>query len=207
MRILPKFLLSASDVNHFPAPSLPEVAFLGRSNVGKSSVINALVGTKLAKTSSTPGRTRSINFFEIRFAGRPRPELIFTDLPGYGYAKISKEISAQWPTFIDPYLQDRPTLALCLALVDSNIAPQESDGQLLDFLSASGRPFLIVATKCDRLSGNQLSNALRELRQRHQNAKILPFSARTGVGREELWREIRKSAEAVASSASASTES
>lgn len=207
MRILPKFLLSASDVNHFPAPSLPEVAFLGRSNVGKSSVINALVGTKLAKTSSTPGRTRSINFFEIRFAGRPRPELIFTDLPGYGYAKISKEISAQWPTFIDPYLQDRPTLALCLALVDSNIAPQESDGQLLDFLSASGRPFLIVATKCDRLSGNQLSNALRELRQRHQDAKILPFSARTGVGREELWREIRKSAEAVASSASASTES
>jgi len=207
MRILPRFLLSASDVNHFPAPSLPEIAFLGRSNVGKSSVINALVGTKLAKTSSTPGRTRSINFFEIRFAGKPRPELIFTDLPGYGFAKISKEISAQWPTFIDPYLQDRPTLALCLVLVDSNIAPQESDGQLLDFLAASGRPFLIVATKCDRLSGNQLTNALRRLQQRHQDAKILPFSARTGVGRDDLWREIRKSAEAVASSASASTES
>jgi GTP-binding protein len=202
MRILPRFLLSASDVNHFPAPGLPEIAFLGRSNVGKSSVINALVGTKLAKTSSTPGRTRAINFFEIRFAGKPRPELIFTDLPGYGYAKISKEISAQWPGFIDPYLQGRPSLALCLVLVDSNIAPQESDGQLLDFLAASGRPFLIVATKCDRLSGNQVTNAMRLLRQRHQEARILPFSAKTGLGKDELWGEIRKSAEAILSSPS-----
>jgi GTP-binding protein len=202
MRILPRFLLSATDPSHFPAPSLPEVAFLGRSNVGKSSVINALVGTKLAKTSSTPGRTRAINFFEIRFAGKPRPELIFTDLPGYGYAKISKEISAQWPSFIDPYLQERPSLALSLVLVDSNIAPQESDGQLLDFLAASGRPFLIVATKCDRLSGNQLTNALRQLRQRHSEARIVPFSARTGLGREQLWSEIRKSAESLALPAS-----
>jgi len=202
MRILPRFLLSATDPSHFPAPSLPEVAFLGRSNVGKSSVLNALVGTKLAKTSSTPGRTRAINFFEIRFAGKPRPELIFTDLPGYGYAKISKEISAQWPSFIDPYLQERPSLALSLVLVDSNIAPQESDGQLLDFLAASGRPFLIVATKCDRLSGNQLTNALRQLRQRHSEARIVPFSARTGLGREQLWSEIRKSAESLALPAS-----
>jgi GTP-binding protein len=202
MRTLPRFLLSASDASHFPAPGLPEIAFLGRSNVGKSSVINALVGAKLAKTSSTPGRTRAINFFEIRFAGKPRPELIFTDLPGYGYAKISKEVSAQWPSFIDPYLQERPTLALCLVLVDSNIAPQESDGQLLDFLAATGRPFLIVATKCDRLSGNQLTNALRQLRQRHQDARILPFSAKSGLGKDALWSEIRKAAEGLVSSAS-----
>src|SRR6476646_2316826 len=114
MRVLSRFLAAATDVSHFPAPSIPEIAFLGRSNVGKSSVINSLVGTKLAKTSSTPGRTRAINFFEIRFAGKPRPELIFTDLPGYGYAKLSKEISAQWPSFIDPYLQERPSLALSL---------------------------------------------------------------------------------------------
>ena len=89
MRVLTRFLAAATDATHFPAPSVPEVAFLGRSNVGKSSVINSLVGTKLARTSSTPGRTRSINFFEIRWAGKPRPELIFADLPGYGYAKIS----------------------------------------------------------------------------------------------------------------------
>lgn len=197
MRVLPRFLLSANDVRHFPAPGLPEIAFLGRSNVGKSSVINTLVGSKLAKTSSTPGRTRAINFFEIRFAGRPRPELIFTDLPGYGYAKLSREVSAQWPSFIDPYLQQRPSLALCLVLVDSNIAPQPSDGQMLDFLSATARPFLIVATKCDRLSGNELTRALRLQRQNHPEARVLPFSAKSGLGREELWSEIRKAAEAL----------
>jgi GTP-binding protein len=197
MRVLSRFLLSASDPAHFPAASLPEIAFLGRSNVGKSSVINSLVGAKLAKTSSTPGRTRAINFFEIRFAGRPRPELIFTDLPGYGYAKISKETSAQWPSFIDPYLRDRATLALCLTLIDANVPPQESDQELLDFLSASGRPFLVVATKSDKLSGNQLTNTLRQLRERHPNATVVPFSAKTGKGREELWQEIRKASEAL----------
>ena len=100
MRVLSRFLAAATDVSHFPVPSVPEVAFLGRSNVGKSSVINSLVGTKLARTSSTPGRTRSINFFEIRWPGKPRPELIFADLPGYGYARISREISQEWPKFI-----------------------------------------------------------------------------------------------------------
>src|SRR5262249_33253468 len=104
MRVLARFMIAASDVLHFPPPQLPEIAFLGRSNVGKSSVINSLVGSKIAKTSSTPGRTRSINFIEIRWPGRPRPELVFTDLPGYGYAKISREISAEWPKFVDPYL-------------------------------------------------------------------------------------------------------
>src|SRR5712664_1547074 len=118
MRVISRFLMSASDPNHFPAPTLPEVAFLGRSNVGKSSVINSLLGAKVAKTSSTPGRTRSINFFEVRWPGKPKPELIFADLPGYGYAKISREISAEWPKFIEPYLNERATLALCLVLVD-----------------------------------------------------------------------------------------
>src|SRR5262249_51455773 len=150
---------------HFPPPSLPEIAFLGRSNVGKSSVINALVGTKLARTSSTPGRTRSINFFEIRRAGQPRPELLFTDLPGYGYAKISREISQDWARFVDPYLQDRTSLALCLALIDSNVPPQESDRQLIEFLRSVGRNYAIVATKCDRLSNNELARAIKTLRE------------------------------------------
>ena len=205
MRVFSRFLLSASDVAHFPPPSLPEIAFLGRSNVGKSSVINSLVGAKLAKTSSTPGRTRAINFFELRMAGKPRPELIFTDLPGYGYAKLSREISAQWPQFIDPYLKDRPTLALCLALVDSNIPPQESDEQLLTFLAATARSFVIVATKSDRLSGNTLRNALRVFEEKYPSARILPFSAKTGTGREELWQEIRKAAEGITLSHSRTT--
>jgi len=198
MRVLSRFILSASDPAHFPAATLPEIAFLGRSNVGKSSVINSLVGAKLAKTSSTPGRTRAINFFEIRFAGKPRPELTFTDLPGYGYAKISKETSAQWPSFIDPYLRERPTLALCLALIDINIPPQESDQHLIDFLSATGRPVLVVATKSDKLSGNQLTNALRRLREGHSHPNVVAFSAKTNQGREELWQEIRKATEALA---------
>ncbi len=165
MRILANFMLSASDLTHFPAPGVPEIAFLGRSNVGKSSVINALVGKKLARTSNTPGRTRTINFYELRRAGQPKPELLFADLPGYGYAKVSREISADWARFVDPYLHQRSSLALCLALVDSNIPPQESDAQLLEFLVSKGRPHAIVATKCDRLSGNQLQQSIRALGQ------------------------------------------
>src|SRR5208282_6391315 len=110
MRILARFVLSASDLTHFPPATLPEIAFLGRSNVGKSSLINSLVGKKLARTSNTPGRTRSINFYEVRRAGQPRPELLFADLPGYGYAKVSREVSADWTRFVDPYLHQRASL-------------------------------------------------------------------------------------------------
>jgi GTP-binding protein len=191
MRVISRFLLSAFDSGHFPVASLPEVAFLGRSNVGKSSVINSLLGAKIAKTSSTPGRTRSINFFEVRWPGKPKPELIFADLPGYGYAKVSREISEHWPSFIEPYLKQRSSLALCLALVDVNVPPQASDRQLLDFLESSGRQLVIVATKSDRLSGNQLGNAVRTMAQEHPRAHIVPYSARTGAGREELWQQIR----------------
>jgi GTP-binding protein len=189
-----RFLAAATDAAHFPAPSLPEVAFLGRSNVGKSSVINTLVETKLARTSSTPGRTRSINFFEVRWPGKPRPEVIFADLPGYGYAKLSREISQEWPKFIEPYLNERPTLALCLALVDVNVPPQESDRQLLDFLNASGRDFLLIATKSDRLSNNQLRNALKGLADAYPTSTVIPFSAKTRTGRDEVWSRIRQSA-------------
>jgi GTP-binding protein len=194
MRVIARFLAAATDAAHFPAPSLPEVAFLGRSNVGKSSVINTLIGDKIARTSSTPGRTRSINFFEVRWPGKPQPEVIFADLPGYGYAKLSREISEEWPKFIEPYLNDRPTLALCLALVDANVPPQDSDRQLLDFLNASGREFLLIATKSDRLSNNQLRNALKTLADAYPTAAVIPFSAKTGAGRDEVWKKIRQSA-------------
>jgi GTP-binding protein len=194
MRVMARFMLSATDAAHFPAPGLPEVAFLGRSNVGKSSVINTLIDAKLARTSSTPGRTRSINFFEVRWAGKPHPEVIFADLPGYGYAKLSREISDEWPKFIEPYLNDRPTLALCLALVDVNVPPQESDRQLLSFLNASSRDFLLIGTKSDRLSNNQLRNALKGLSEAYPTATVIPFSAKTGAGRDEVWKKIRQSA-------------
>lgn len=194
MRVLSRFMAAATDAVQFPAPTLPEIAFLGRSNVGKSSLINSLVGTKLARTSSTPGRTRSINFFEIRWPGKPAPELIFADLPGYGYAKISREISQEWPKFIEPYLNERPTLALCIVLVDPNVPPQPTDRQLLDFLSVSGRNLLLVATKSDRMSNNQLQNALRILSKEYPAAQMLPYSSKSGAGRDELWKQIRQAA-------------
>jgi len=191
----PKFLKSATDAQHFPAPGPPEIAFLGRSNVGKSSLINALLDDKQARVSSTPGRTRAINFFELRDAPqRQQPQLIFADLPGYGYAKISKSVSAEWPKFIEPYLRHRATLVLCVCLVDSTIPPKASDAQLFEFLSSSGRDFLIAGTKADRLSGNGRAQALKSLRDAFGADPLLLCSAKTGAGMKELWQAIRNAA-------------
>ena len=191
MRVLSKFVGTATDVAQFPAPALPEIAFLGRSNVGKSSVINSLLGTKIARTSSTPGRTRAINFFEVRWPGKPNPEVVFADLPGYGYARVPRDISEQWGGFIEPYLKERRSLALCLALVDLNVPPQESDKQLLEFLQASERSLVVVGTKADKLSGNTLRKAIDTLTQNRPELRVVPYSARTGLGRDELWQQIR----------------
>jgi GTP-binding protein len=194
MRLTPQFLLSATSPDHFPAESktfnAPEIAFLGRSNVGKSSLINALLGTKLAHTSSTPGRTRAINFFTLHPPNQARPTLIFADLPGYGYAKISKSISAEWPKFIEPYLAERETLALGICLVDTNIPPQSSDTTLIRFFQQMQRPYLVVGTKSDRISSNKLQQSLAALRKTHEIAEILPVSAEKGTGIKELWARI-----------------
>ncbi len=195
MPAFPRFLLSATAPAHFPPPGPPEVAFLGRSNVGKSSLINALLGSKQAHVSSTPGRTRSINFFAISDRAEQPPRVYFADLPGYGYAKLSKSISAEWPSFIDPYLRERPTLALCLCLVDANIPAQSSDAQLLAFLRDAGRRFLLIGTKADRLSGNGRAKAIAALRQglalaAVEEEPLLLCSAKTGAGLKELWSTI-----------------
>ena len=189
MRYTTQFLLSAMAAAQFPAPSVPEIAFLGRSNVGKSSLLNELVGEKAAKVSSTPGRTRAINFFALLDPSQ-RPRLLFADLPGYGYAKISKSISAGWPEFIEPYLAIRSTLKLCVCLVDSNIPPQPSDLQLLDWLRAAGRDFVVVATKIDRLSGNERTRSLAALKKGLAFDQVLPVSAKTGYGIKDLWTRI-----------------
>ncbi len=196
MQVYTRFLRSATSPAHFPPPSAPEFAFLGRSNVGKSSLINALLGSQEAKVSSTPGRTRAINFFSLTTTReRQQPNFLFADLPGYGYAKISKSISAGWPKFIEPYLAERPTLALCICLVDSNIPPQTSDIQLTEFLRSVGRPYLIVATKADRLSGNGRAKAKQTLTRALGTENLLLCSAKTGLGMKELWSEILRVAE------------
>jgi GTP-binding protein len=191
MRYSTRFLLSALSAAQFPAAGVPEIAFLGRSNVGKSSLLNALVGEKAAKVSQTPGRTRAINFFALLDASE-RSRMMFADLPGYGYAKISKSISAEWPKFIEPYLQERETLGLCVCLVDSNIPPQPSDVQLLEWLRAAGRGFVVAATKTDRLSGNERTRNLAALKKGLEVEEILAVSAKTGAGIRELWMRIEE---------------
>ena len=182
---------STAAPDQFPPPAAPEVAFLGRSNVGKSSLINALLGERIAHVSSSPGRTRTINFIALRQKPETvEPDLILADLPGYGYAKISKVISAEWPKFIEPYLADRETLRLCVCLVDANVPPQKNDKDLIEWLQFHDRELLVVATKADRLSSNQLNKALAQLRREHQVEALLPCSAKTKSGIPELWREI-----------------
>ena len=194
MKPITNFLTSAVDAAHFPVAGPPEIAFLGRSNVGKSSLLNSLVGTTIARVSNTPGRTQMINFFGVNFKpGQPKPELLLVDLPGYGYAKAPRDVVAQWSKFIDPYLRERESLALCVALVDASVPPQESDQRLLDFLRAAERKFIVVGTKADRLSGNKLRTALKGLEQGLGASPILPFSSKTGAGKAELWRAIRAS--------------
>jgi GTP-binding protein len=196
MKVLTRFVTSAADPRQFPPTSAPEIAFLGRSNVGKSSLINSLVGSKIAKTSNTPGRTQTINFFEVRRHGKPKPEFLFADLPGYGYARVPKDITAKWSEFINPYLEKRPTLALCLSLVDVTIPPQQLDIQLLEWLRHADRQFLVVATKADRISNNLLRSSMKKLCDQLQVAseQIIPFSAKARIGQDELWRAIRSAA-------------
>ena len=173
----------------FPVPGVPEIAFLGRSNVGKSSLLNSLVGEKAAKVSQTPGRTRAINFFALLDPSK-RSRMVFADLPGYGFAKISRSISSTWPAFIEPYLAERPTLKLCVCLVDSNVPPQESDKLLIDWLRSVGRNFAVVATKVDRLSGNERTRNMTALKKGLELSEILPLSSKTSYGVNKLWAQI-----------------
>ena len=202
MRWRSQFLLSAFAPEHFPSAdrtgNAPEVAFLGRSNVGKSSLINALLGDVQARVSSTPGRTRSINFYglhEVLPSGQARllPGLVFADLPGYGYAKISKSISAEWSGFVDPYLSEREPLALSCCLVDTNIPPQESDHQLIQYMQLHRQPYLVIGTKSDRLSNNALAKSLAALKAEHGLAEIVACAAKDGKngrGLRDVWTKL-----------------
>lgn len=196
MKVLTRFVMSAADPRQFPPASAPEIAFVGRSNVGKSSLINALVGSKIAKTSNTPGRTQTINFFQVRRPGKPEPDFIFADLPGYGFARVPKEVAASWAGFINPYLQNRESLALCVMLVDVNIPPQELDLKLVEWMRHMDRNFVLAATKADRVSGNQLRTSIQKLSERLSVAtdRIIPFSAKARIGQDELWRAIKQAA-------------
>ena len=180
-----EFLLSAFEPGDWPKDPRPEIAFLGRSNVGKSSLINSLLGVQgLARTSSTPGRTQSLNFFLINNRFR------FVDLPGYGFARVPAAIRKQWQKLATDYLAKRHQLVLSIHLVDSRHKPAELDLQLHEWLEYYQKPHIIVATKSDKLSQNELRRNIDSGRNMLKSDRVLPYSAITGRGREELWRVI-----------------
>src|SRR6185295_4772156 len=180
-----EFLKSAFKEDDWPRDSLPEIAFLGRSNVGKSSLINSLLSVRgLARTSSTPGRTQSLNFFLVN--GRFR----FVDLPGFGYARVPKAIKSGWGEMVSSYLANREELVLSIHIVDSRHEPTKLDLQLHEWLEHSAAPRLIVATKSDKLSNNELKESLGRVQRVFSKDRVVAFSARTGRGRNEVWRAI-----------------
>ena len=179
------FVKSAFEKAHWTTDGRPEIAFLGRSNVGKSSLINSLLLRKgLARTSNTPGRTQSINFFLIN------DEFYFTDLPGYGYARVSKTMRADWGKMAEEYLAERQELALCVQLVDSRHAPTALDLQLNEWLVHHAKPYIVAATKADKLSNNELRKSLAVMTNTLSGARIVAYSATTGRGRDDIWNEI-----------------
>jgi GTP-binding protein len=170
-----------------PETTLPEVAFAGRSNVGKSSLLNRLIRRKaFARVSRTPGRTREINFFEVN--GR----FVLVDLPGYGYARISKERRAEWRPLIEGYLRRSSTLRGVVQLIDVRRDPSEDDFRLLEFLSELGTPTIVAVTKVDKLSSTAAAQRIGQLTEALglDDAQVIPFSAVTGRGRDELASAI-----------------
>lgn len=180
-----EFVYSAFESAHWRHDGRPEIAFLGRSNVGKSSLINSLLQRKgLARTSNTPGRTQSINFFLIN------EQFYFADLPGYGYARVSKTMRSDWGVMAEEYLAERDELALCVQLVDSRHPPTALDLQLNEWLIHHNKPHLVVATKSDKLSNNELQRTLANARKVLKDANIIAYSSVTGRGRDEVLTEL-----------------
>jgi GTP-binding protein len=180
------FLAGAGGPDRFPPATLPEVAFLGRSNVGKSSLINSLVGRReLARTGSTPGRTRQVSFYRINRA------CLFVDLPGYGFARVSRDERRQWRRLVEAYL-DRPAPAkLAILLIDARLPVTDLDRQMRGWLDENGWSYVVAATKSDKLSGNERRRKLEEhLREFHRPGLLIPCSARTREGVRELWAAI-----------------
>lgn len=184
-----EFTAGAQKREQIPAPKGPEIAFAGRSNVGKSSLLNMMLARKgLARTSRTPGCTRQINFFDVAVAGGPK--LVFVDLPGYGYAKVSKSESRDWKQLLESYLQERTTLEAVVILVDARRGIEEEEQALVNFLRLrEGLPVFIAITKLDKLSKSEHKPRLKEL-EKQAGVKVVGTSAETGAGREELWARL-----------------
>lgn len=180
-----EFIKSAVHERDFPKEKTPEIAFVGRSNVGKSSLINTIVGRKgLAKTSSTPGRTRLVNFFRIN------NKLTFVDLPGYGFAKVAASLREEWGPMIEGYLQQRENLKGVVLIMDIRRPPEEEEETLAEFLGSLEIPIIVALTKVDKLSANERARQLK-LFKKEVDGSVIPFSSSTGEGKDDLWKAIR----------------
>ena len=184
-----EFIGAAASPKQYPRLAYPEIAFAGRSNVGKSSLINHLLNRKIARTSSTPGRTRQLNFFLIN------QRWVFVDLPGYGYAKVPKGMRVSWGKLVEDYLIRSQNLKGAIVIVDIRRGVEGDDLALLDFLSYYHRPALVVATKIDKLPRSQRLKQAGVIRSQLQGRPLTLFSATKGEGREDLWRAILALAE------------
>jgi GTP-binding protein len=182
-----RFLAGASDPARIPTFPQPEIAFAGRSNVGKSSLLNRLVGSqRLARVSKTPGRTQQINFFLVD------DRITFVDLPGYGFARVPLSVKAQWKSLVETYLTDRRQLRAVIVLVDSRRLLEDDDVRLLDFLLTNGVPHLVVATKADKLatSARRQASATLSAAAAARGIEAVACSANSGEGVDLLWKKI-----------------
>jgi GTP-binding protein len=182
-----QFIVSAARPEQFPAESLPEIAFLGRSNVGKSSLLNCLTGQKkLAFTSAKPGCTQLANFYRIG------AEFQFVDLPGYGYARVPKEIVGEWKQLIEGYLLHRESLQLCFLILDARRGWMDKDLELKHWLELHNRQYLVIATKTDKLKGqSDQRQGMAAIRSQSLETEPLPFSAVNCRGAREIWQAIK----------------
>ena len=183
-----EFIKSIADTSQLPQDSLPQIAFAGRSNVGKSSLMNSLLNRKkLVQVSSTPGKTRLVNFFLINNS------FYFVDLPGYGYAKVSKQIYKNWQKLLENYLLQSRMLTGVVVLTDLRHTLTGADLQLIEWLEHNKISYLIVGTKSDKLSKNKIIYQKKQneaLLKKFNNCNIIPYSSVTGVGKNELWNDL-----------------
>jgi len=182
-----KFLKSVYKLAHLPNDHKPEIAFSGRSNVGKSTLINTLLNRKgIAKTSSTPGRTQAINFITVN------DSFFFVDLPGYGYAKVPASVKKHWQHLIEGYLEDRPPLRLVILIIDSRRDPRDDEAAFVEWLDLHGIQSLIVLTKADKLKKNMKKKSFDTWRRFLDRDAIVLFSSMTGEGKDSIWKTITR---------------
>jgi len=184
------FMISAVSDKQYPRGESPEIAFVGRSNVGKSSLINSLLNRKkLVKTSATPGKTQMINFFDINH------ELVFADLPGYGFAKVPKAVQKKWQSLVEQYLTTRENLQTVILIIDIRRKPTDLDLHMQEWLEQYGVDYILVATKADKLSQAEQSKQLKKIRQaflKDDNQELVAYSSKSQKGRRDLWKLLQE---------------